>query len=173
MPRHPLTWRSSSIMAGSIRCGASGLEKATTDSRAMPGDRIQVRRDGVDRVAKDIKVIDSASGRTRIERRQVPRNRWRVTAEKFRATDRACSRSGSGPGRGTVTNRNHREVGRARVPKGRAHTSKHHGSRQGAHRPTPREGAFVCAGERDRTYSRPSSIEKRRRSQPGPESRTC
>ena len=68
-----------------------GLEKATTDSRAMPGDRIQVRRDGVDRVAKDIKVIDSASGSTRIERRQVPRNRWRVTAEKFRATDRATA----------------------------------------------------------------------------------
>ena len=68
-----------------------GLEKATTDSRAMPGDRIQVRRDGVDRVAKDIKVIDSASGSTRIERRQVPRNRWRVTAEKFRATDRAAA----------------------------------------------------------------------------------
>ena len=57
----------------------------------MPGDRIQVRRDGVDRVAKDIKVIDAASGSTRIERRQVPRNRWRVTAEKFRATDRAAA----------------------------------------------------------------------------------
>ena len=65
-----------------------GLEKATTDSRAKPGDRIHVRRDGVDRVAKDIKVIDAASGTTRIERRQVPRNRWRVTAEKFRASDR-------------------------------------------------------------------------------------
>ncbi|UGX89593.1 hypothetical protein G6321_00002305 (plasmid) [Bradyrhizobium barranii subsp. barranii] len=65
-----------------------GLEQATADSRARPGDRIQVRRDGVDRVAKDIKVIDAASGSARIERRQVPRNRWRVTAEKFRAADR-------------------------------------------------------------------------------------
>ena len=68
-----------------------GLEKATADSRARPGDRIQVRRDGVERVAKDIKVIDAASGSARIERRQVPRNRWRVTAEKFRATDRATA----------------------------------------------------------------------------------
>lgn len=65
-----------------------GLEKATADSKARSGDRIQVRRDGVERVAKDIKVIDAASGSARIERRQVPRNRWRVTAEKFRAADR-------------------------------------------------------------------------------------
>jgi hypothetical protein len=68
-----------------------GLEKATADSKARPGDRIQVRRDGVERVAKDIKVIDAASGRARIERRQVPRNRWRVTAEKFRAADRQAA----------------------------------------------------------------------------------
>ena len=60
-----------------------GLERATANSRANPGDRIYVRRDGIERVAKDIKVIDA-----RIERRQVPRNRWRVTAEKFRSTDR-------------------------------------------------------------------------------------
>jgi hypothetical protein len=65
-----------------------GLEKATADSKARPGDRIEVRRDGVERVAKDIKVIDAASGSARIERRQVPRNRWRVTAEKFRTADR-------------------------------------------------------------------------------------
>lgn len=64
-----------------------GLEKATADSRAMPGDHIQVRRDGVERVAKDITVIDAANGSARIERRQVPRNRWRVTAEKFRRAD--------------------------------------------------------------------------------------
>ncbi|WP_108523140.1 LPD7 domain-containing protein [Bradyrhizobium algeriense] len=65
-----------------------GLEKASADSKARPGDRVQVRRDGVERVAKDIKVIDAASGTARIERRQVPRNRWRVTAEKFRSADR-------------------------------------------------------------------------------------
>ncbi|MCP1975423.1 MULTISPECIES: LPD7 domain-containing protein [Bradyrhizobium] len=65
-----------------------GLEKAAADSKASPGDRIQVRRDGVERVAKDIKVIDAANGSARIERRQVPRNRWRVTAERFRSADR-------------------------------------------------------------------------------------
>ena len=65
-----------------------GLEKATADSKARPGDRIQVRRNGIERVAKDIKVIDASSGSARIERRQVPRNRWRITAEKFRAVDR-------------------------------------------------------------------------------------
>lgn len=65
-----------------------GLEKAAADSKAEPGDRIQVRRDSVERVAKDIKVIDAASGSARIERRQVPRNRWRVTADKFRSADR-------------------------------------------------------------------------------------
>ena len=68
-----------------------GLETATTDSGAKPGDRIHVRRNGVERVVKDIKVIDAPSGRARIERRQVPRNRWRVTAETFRATDRATA----------------------------------------------------------------------------------
>jgi hypothetical protein len=65
-----------------------GLETATADSKARRGDRIQVRRDGVERVTKDIKVKDASSGSARIERRQVPRNRWRVTAEKFRSTDR-------------------------------------------------------------------------------------
>jgi hypothetical protein len=68
-----------------------GLEKATADSKARPGDRIQVRRDGVERVAKDIKVIDAANGSARIERRQVPRNRWRVTAERFRSSDRQAA----------------------------------------------------------------------------------
>jgi hypothetical protein len=65
-----------------------GLGKATADSKARPGDRVQVRRDGVEHVTKEIKVIDGVNGQTRVEQRQVPRNRWRVTAEKFRAADR-------------------------------------------------------------------------------------
>jgi hypothetical protein len=65
-----------------------GLEKATADGGAKPGDRVHVRRDGVEQVTKEIKVIDAANGQARIERRQVPRNRWRVTAENFRAADR-------------------------------------------------------------------------------------
>lgn len=65
-----------------------GLEKATADGNAQPGDRVHVRRDGIERVTKGIKVIDATSGHAHIEQRQVPRNRWRVTAEKFRTADR-------------------------------------------------------------------------------------
>lgn len=65
-----------------------GLEKATADSKARPGDRVQVRRDGVEQVTKEIKVINAVNGQIRIEQREVPRNRWRVTAEKFRTADR-------------------------------------------------------------------------------------
>jgi hypothetical protein len=65
-----------------------GLEKATADSNAKPGDRVHVRRDGIERVTKDIKVIDATNGHAHIEQRQVPRNRWQVTAEKFRTADR-------------------------------------------------------------------------------------
>lgn len=64
-----------------------GLEKATADSNAKPGDRVHVRRDGIERVTNAIKAIDATSGRTHIERRQVLRNRWEVTAEKFRTVD--------------------------------------------------------------------------------------
>ncbi|MDQ8727525.1 LPD7 domain-containing protein [Bradyrhizobium sp. LHD-71] len=68
-----------------------GLERATADSNARPGDRIHVRRDGVEHVQKEIKVIDAASGKSRNERRQVPRNQWRVTAAKFRSADRQAA----------------------------------------------------------------------------------
>ncbi len=65
-----------------------GLETAAADSNAKPDDRINVRRNGVEHVSKEIKVIDAATGSAQIERRQVPRNRWRITAEKFRSADR-------------------------------------------------------------------------------------
>ena len=65
-----------------------GLEKAVVDSKAQPGDRIEVRRDGIEQVSKRIKAIGAATATTRLERRQVPRNRWLVTAEKFRGADR-------------------------------------------------------------------------------------
>jgi Large polyvalent protein-associated domain 7 len=68
-----------------------GLEKATADGNAQPGDRVHVRRDGIERVTKVIKVIDATSGHAHIEQRQVPRNRWQVTAEKFRAADRVAA----------------------------------------------------------------------------------
>jgi hypothetical protein len=68
-----------------------GLEKATADSNAKPGDRVHVRRDGVEQVTKELKVMDAPNGQTRTERRQVARNRWRVTAEKFRSVDRQAA----------------------------------------------------------------------------------
>src|SRR3984893_5217406 len=68
-----------------------GVEKVVVDSKVQPGDRIDVRRDGIEQVSKSIKVVDAASGTARLERRQVPRNRWRVTAEKFRAADRKAA----------------------------------------------------------------------------------
>ena len=43
-----------------------GLEKAIADGDAKPGDRIQVRRDGVEQVTKKIKVIDAANGHTHV-----------------------------------------------------------------------------------------------------------
>lgn len=68
-----------------------GLEKAVTDSKAEPGDRVHVRRDGLDHVTKNIRVLDSDTGRSRVELRDVTRNRWQVTAEKFRSADRATA----------------------------------------------------------------------------------
>lgn len=65
-----------------------GLETATADSNAKPGDRVHVRRNGVELVTKEIKVIDVTNGQAHIEQRQIPRNRWQVTAEKFRTADR-------------------------------------------------------------------------------------
>lgn len=65
-----------------------GLEKAVAESKVQPGDRVHVRRDGVDHVTKNVTAIDSATGKSRVERRDVTRNRWHVTAEKFRSADR-------------------------------------------------------------------------------------
>jgi hypothetical protein len=70
------------------RIWGSGLEKAVQESRAEVGDWIRVRREGVDVVAKDLKVTDAKTGQTMTERRSLRRNRWSVTAEKFRSLNR-------------------------------------------------------------------------------------
>ena len=95
-----------------------GLEKATADSNAKPGDRVHVRRDGIERVTKEIKVIDATSGHAHIERRQVPRNRWQVTAEKFRIGRSADCCARSRLGRGPIANGNHRESAGTSVSQG-------------------------------------------------------
>ncbi|MET4716000.1 hypothetical protein ABIF63_000103 [Bradyrhizobium japonicum] len=62
-----------------------GLEKDVANSGGRPGDRISLRRDGVQPVIRAIKSIDAATGIAGIERRQMWRNRWSVTVEARRA----------------------------------------------------------------------------------------
>ncbi|TYL88709.1 hypothetical protein FXB40_37575 [Bradyrhizobium rifense] len=62
-----------------------GLEKDVADSGGKPGDRILMRREGVEPVIRAIKFTDAATGLAGIERRQMWRNRWSVTVEARRA----------------------------------------------------------------------------------------
>ncbi|MDH2404962.1 hypothetical protein QCM77_34340 [Bradyrhizobium sp. SSUT18] len=62
-----------------------GLEKDVADSGGKPGDRILMRREGVEPVIRAIKFIDAATGNANTERRQMWRNRWSVTVEARRA----------------------------------------------------------------------------------------
>ena len=62
-----------------------GLEKDVADSGGKPGDRILMRREGVEPVIRAIKFMDAATGIAGIERRQMWRNRWSVTVEPHRA----------------------------------------------------------------------------------------
>lgn len=62
-----------------------GLEKDVANSGGRPGDRISLRRDGIEPVIRAIKSIDAATGIPSIERRQMWRNRWSVTVEARRA----------------------------------------------------------------------------------------
>ncbi|MCK1494383.1 hypothetical protein IVB14_29235 [Bradyrhizobium sp. 180] len=62
-----------------------GIVTDVADSGARPGDRISLRRDGVEPVIRAIKSIDAATGIAGIERRQMWRNMWSVTVEARRA----------------------------------------------------------------------------------------
>lgn len=62
-----------------------GVVTDVADSGARPGDRISLRRDGVEPVIRAIKSIDAATGIAGIERRQMWRNMWSVTVEEPRA----------------------------------------------------------------------------------------
>lgn len=62
-----------------------GVVTDVADSGARPGDRISLRRDGVEPVIRAIKSIDAATGIAGIERRQMWRNMWKVTVEERRA----------------------------------------------------------------------------------------
>lgn len=62
-----------------------GVVTDVADSGARPGDRISLRRDGVEPVFRAVKSIDAATGTPGVERRQMWRNRWSVTVEAHRA----------------------------------------------------------------------------------------
>ncbi|MDH6261711.1 LPD7 domain-containing protein [Bradyrhizobium sp. BR13661] len=62
-----------------------GIVTDVADSGAKPGDRISLRKDGVEPVIRAIKAIDAATGVTGIERRQMWRNTWSVTVEERHA----------------------------------------------------------------------------------------
>ena len=62
-----------------------GVVTDVADSGARPGDRISLRRDGVEPVIRAIKSIDAATGIAGVERRQMWRNMWSVTVEERRA----------------------------------------------------------------------------------------
>lgn len=63
----------------------AGVVTDVADSGARPGDRISMRRDGVEPVIRAIKSIDAATGIAGIERRQMWRNMWKVTVEERHA----------------------------------------------------------------------------------------
>ncbi|CAN7620846.1 DNA primase [Phenylobacterium sp. LjRoot219] len=69
---------------GALDVWGVGLPDALARSGARPGDQVLVRRDGVDRVQKTIEVKDSRTGETTRQRRETPRNRWTILAERFR-----------------------------------------------------------------------------------------
>ena len=62
-----------------------GVVTDVADSGARPGDRISLRRDGVEPIIRAIKSIDAATGVASVERRQMWRNTWNVTVEERRA----------------------------------------------------------------------------------------
>lgn len=62
-----------------------GVVTDVADSGAKPGDRISLRREGVEPIIRAIKSIDPATGIAGIERRQMWRNMWSVTVEARRA----------------------------------------------------------------------------------------
>lgn len=63
-----------------------GLPAALERSGAKVGDEITLRRDGVEIVSRTIEVKDKRTGEISLQKRDVPRNRWTIEAERFRAS---------------------------------------------------------------------------------------
>ncbi|GJD94457.1 LPD7 domain-containing protein [Methylobacterium iners] len=71
----------------SRRIWGAALPKAVEAAKVEVGDGIRIQRNGVERVAKDIRIVDGRTGTTSVERQDVVRNRWTFTAEQFRSLD--------------------------------------------------------------------------------------
>lgn len=61
-----------------------GLPAALERSGAKVGDDITVRRDGVEKVSRTVEVRDKETGEVSLLKREVPRNRWTIEADRFR-----------------------------------------------------------------------------------------
>lgn len=72
----------------SRRIWGTALPKAVEAANVGVGDAVRIQRDGVERVVKDVRTVDGRTGATTVERQDVARNRWTVTAEQFRSLDR-------------------------------------------------------------------------------------
>ena len=66
-----------------------GLPAALEKSGAAAGDEITLRRDGVERVMRTLEVRDKVSGELSLQQREVPRNKWTIDADRFRAASPA------------------------------------------------------------------------------------
>lgn len=62
-----------------------GLPAALEKSGAATGEEITLRRDGVERVLRTLEVRDKVSGELSLQQREVPRNKWSIDADRFRA----------------------------------------------------------------------------------------
>lgn len=66
-----------------------GLPAALEKSGAAAADQITLRRDGVERVMRTLEVRDKVSGALSLQQREVPRNKWTIDADRFRAASPA------------------------------------------------------------------------------------
>lgn len=72
----------------SRRIWGAALPRAIEAANVGIGDGVRIRREGVEGVEKDVRTVDGRTGATNVRRQHVTRNRWTVTAERFRSLDR-------------------------------------------------------------------------------------
>jgi hypothetical protein len=73
---------------GSRRIRGAALPKALEAAKVGIGDGVRIHRDGLERAGKDAGTVVGHTDTISVERRDLARNRWAVTAEQFRSLDR-------------------------------------------------------------------------------------